>query len=68
MNPASLPAQHLSQRLHQLLQGYWGYSGFRPLQEEIIGSVLNGKDTLAVLPTGGGKSICYRSEEHTSEL
>ncbi|MFM7838091.1 MAG: ATP-dependent DNA helicase RecQ [Chitinophagaceae bacterium] len=60
MNPPPLPAQNLSQRLHQYLQDYWGHSRFRPLQEEIIGAVLNGQDTLAVLPTGGGKSICYQ--------
>lgn len=46
--------------LQQILTRYWGYSVFRPLQEEIIQSVLNGKDTLALLPTGGGKSICFQ--------
>ena len=45
---------------HNLLQQFWGYPRFRPLQEEIIQSVLSGKDTLALLPTGGGKSICYQ--------
>jgi ATP-dependent DNA helicase RecQ len=44
----------------EILQKYWSHNGFRPLQEEIISSVLNGKDTLALLPTGGGKSICYQ--------
>ncbi len=46
--------------IKQILIKYWGYSGFRPMQEEIINSVLDGKDTLALLPTGGGKSICFQ--------
>ena len=45
---------------HELLKKFWGYTTFKPLQEEIITSVLEGKDTLALLPTGGGKSLCYQ--------
>ena len=44
----------------QILIKYWGHTHFRPLQEEIIQSALGGKDTLALLPTGGGKSICFQ--------
>jgi ATP-dependent DNA helicase RecQ len=46
--------------IHQILKQYWGYNHFRPLQEDIINAVLDGKDTLALLPTGGGKSICFQ--------
>lgn len=48
------------EEIKQILIKYWGYSNFRPKQESIIKSVLDGHDTLALLPTGGGKSICYQ--------
>jgi len=50
----------MSSTLHQILTKHWGFSEFRPLQEDIINSVMAGNDTLALLPTGGGKSLCYQ--------
>jgi len=47
-------------RMKEFLKNYWGYSSFLPLQEETIASVLAGRDTLTMLATGGGKSLCFQ--------
>ena len=44
----------------EVLQEYWGYESFRPMQEEIVRTALEGRDVLAILPTGGGKSVCFQ--------
>ena len=46
--------------IHEILKKYWGFDAFRPLQEDIIHAVINNKDVLALLPTGGGKSVCFQ--------
>jgi ATP-dependent DNA helicase RecQ len=48
------------QEIHRILLETWGYDQFRPLQEDIIFSILSGKDTLALMPTGGGKSVTFQ--------
>ncbi|WP_341901493.1 ATP-dependent DNA helicase RecQ [Fluviicola taffensis] len=50
----------MSKKSEEILSNYWGYSQFRPLQEEIIDAAIYGKDVIALLPTGGGKSICFQ--------
>ena len=44
----------------EILKKYWGFDSFRPKQEGIINDLINGKDVFALLPTGGGKSLCYQ--------
>ena len=50
----------MADNLVEILEQYWGYKSFRPLQEDVIFSVLDGKDTLGLMPTGGGKSITFQ--------
>ena len=44
----------------EVLKEYWGYDSFRPMQEDIVRTALDGRDVLAILPTGGGKSVCFQ--------
>ena len=52
--------QRKSEEIGAVLRKYWGYNSFLPLQEETISSILAGKDTLTMLATGGGKSLCFQ--------
>ena len=52
---------HGTSVLNQILEKYWGYSSFRPLQREAMDAVLSNRDSLLVLPTGGGKSLCFQA-------
>ena len=58
---------HNDSSLAALLKEHFGFEQFRPLQKEIIRSVLEGKETFALLPTGGGKSLCYQLPALTDE-
>ena len=49
-----------AESLRTVLERYWGYTSFRPLQQEAMEAVLHGRDSLLVLPTGGGKSLCFQ--------
>ncbi|WP_437224416.1 DNA helicase RecQ [Planctomicrobium sp. SH661] len=58
--PVEVATSH-SDQLLEVLRQYWGYESFRPLQQAAMESVLSGTDSLVVLPTGGGKSLCYQA-------
>src|SRR6476661_806207 len=47
--------------LSDVLERYWGYTSFRPLQREAMAAILSGRDSTVVLPTGGGKSLCFQA-------
>lgn len=59
-NETNFHNRKVSKLTRDILLKHWGYPSFRPLQEDIVDSVIEGKDTLALLPTGGGKSICFQ--------
>ena len=60
-------APNRRQQIAALLKRYWGFDTFRPVQEQVILSVLAGRDTLALMPTGGGKSLTYQVPGLASE-
>ncbi len=53
-------SHHLAELTQKTLTHFWGYQDFRDSQQDIIHAVIAGKDTIALLPTGGGKSLCYQ--------
>jgi len=55
------PAVTSDAALGDALQRYWGYTSFRPLQREAMDAILSSRDSIVVLPTGGGKSLCFQA-------
>src|SRR3954466_7527455 len=58
--PRPKPASYKAESVAQVVKRFWGYDELRPLQREAIEASLAGRDSLVVLPTGGGKSLCYQ--------
>src|SRR5277367_3651525 len=56
----SIP-QHSLEQLRQVIERHWGYRSFRPLQEQAMQAALTSRDSVVVMPTGGGKSLCYQA-------
>ena len=54
------PTEDIAQKAKEALKTYFGYETFRPMQEEIILHTINGGDSLVLMPTGGGKSVCFQ--------
>jgi ATP-dependent DNA helicase RecQ len=57
----TIETQTIDVALQETLNRYWGFTSFRPLQREAMGAILDGRDSLVVLPTGGGKSLCFQA-------
>ena len=57
----NIPTASTDEALTGVLERYWGYSSFRPLQRDAMGAILSGRDSIVVLPTGGGKSLCFQA-------
>ena len=58
--PSSAPSSYSTEDLQSALQKHFGFNQFKGSQEDIIRNVLDGKDTFVIMPTGGGKSLCYQ--------
>ena len=55
------------ERIHEVLRRWWGFDSFRPVQEQIVRAAMEGRDTLALMPTGGGKAVVYQVPALASE-
>src|SRR5262245_58648734 len=61
MSTSSTPTHDADSRLREALHRVWGFADFRPLQREAMHAILDGRDSVVVLPTGGGKSLCFQA-------